>query len=286
MTVIRTTNKAAGVYVLLFEAQPVLDLLDAASAQEMPLDGSLALLPSELACRLLQNGKRGVVHVKESAPGMSRALARAMERGPAAAARQRTHTMSDFYGVDRGPGVQLVAAYGRQPNNEASFLEQTPAAGGFVATRKSEHSALQRVVPELSEMPFWVWRILRVISPGDPIQQRSGEVTIATGPVYEAQLFLAKDAATARGEMQPCWEIQSGNFLRTEEEKHRKAVKKALFGRRKKKTIKKKDCRLKIPLTAFLRPENLVGGGFSLTPSRQIPAFVRLFLEKHFQGQS
>ena len=254
------------------------------SSQEMPADGSLTLLPSELGRKLLQSGKRGVVPVpEERGPGVSRALAKAMERGPTVSARQRTHSMADYFGVDRGPGVQLMAAYGRQPKNEEAFLRQSPAAGGFVATRKSDHSSLQQTVPDLAKMPFWVWRVLRVINPGDKFQQRSGQTIEATEMLYEAQLFLAKEAATARGELQPCWEVQSGNFFRTEQEKRKKRLKRILLGKKTKKTIKKADdSRFKIPLTALLRADNLVGGGFSLTPSRQIPAFVRLFLEKHF----
>ena len=36
---------------------------------------------------------------------------------------------------------------------------------------------------------------------------------------------------------------------------------------------------VKTPIVAFLRPANLIGGGFSLTVSQKVPFYVRKYVE-------
>ena len=258
-------------------------------AKELPADGRLNLLPSELARKLLETGKRGMVPLRATTnveSGPSRALARCMEYDKTKNARQRTHSMADYYGIDRGEGVQLVASYGTQPRTTEAFLSQAVATGGFVATRAAQNSALKQMIPDLELMPYWVWQILRIYQPGESVQHRDGKATVATEPVYEAQIFVAASPETVQGKLQACWEIQAGGaFLRTAEEKQKRQVNK-FWGKKRKTTAADKQARFKLPLTAFLRPANVVGGGFHLTPARQLPAYVRLYLNGEFDVQA
>lgn len=207
-----------------------------------------------------------------------------MEGGQTTQARQRTHAMADFCGVERGVGVPLVAGYGSQPKSEEAFLSQVPAAGGFVATRRPTNSALPRAVPNLGRMPFWVWRALQIHQAGQEVRKRTGETFVANETIYEAQIFVSKSPEQMQGPLEACWEMAGGEFLRTAAEKSRKRLRRAVFGGHKKNAQKQKqkqkDSRYKLPLTALLRRGNLVGGGFHLTPSKQIPSYVRRYLLK------
>ena len=176
-------------------------------AKELPADGRLNLLPSELARKLLETGKRGMVPLRAATnveSGPSRALARCMEYDKTKNARQPMHSMADYYGIDRGEGLQLVANYGTQPRTTKAFLSQAVATGGFVATRAAQNSALNQMIPDFELMPYWVWQILRIYQPGESVQHRDGKTTVATERAYEAQIFVAANPETAQGKLQAC----------------------------------------------------------------------------------
>ncbi|CAE8653696.1 unnamed protein product [Polarella glacialis] len=262
------------------------------SGGELPADGRRSLLPAELAAKMLADGKRGMVLVPTTscmplASGSAGSLLELVGKEQIGMPRQRVHTMADYFCLARGRDVPLVALYGQQPRTDAAFLAQSPAVGGYVATRRATHSALAQACPQLKRMPFWVWRVLHAYQPGDSFPRPVQGLLVATEPVFEAQVHAASDPDTCRGSLEPCWEeLAGGQVMRTMAAKLKARARRQLFQQQGgKRNIDKSD-NLLIPLTAFLRPGNLIGGGFHVTPARHVPGYVHQFIMCRLGSQS
>jgi hypothetical protein len=158
------------------------------------------------------------------------------------------------------------------------FLSFPVVAGCCVITHPAPNSPVGRASARLRELPFWLWRVLGVFVPGAELPQNSRQLERAAQVTYEAQLYAPLTGSiTGRnamhGVMKPCWDKRgTTTFLYTPAEKI------ARQGRKGRKKDKGKDKKCKrgrtkvyVPLTAFLRPENLTGGGFMLTAAGRIP---------------
>ena len=88
--------------------------------------------------------------------------------------------------------------------------------------------------------------------------------------------------------MRPCWDMQSEQvFLATPAEKQAiRGRPRGSSGRLGRKRKRSPEAEVHVPLTAFLRPGNLVGGGFSLSASERVPAIVRDYVASVLSGDA
>ena len=253
------------------------------------------LLPAQLAAEMRKAGKRDPSDLRDlrkrnsPLPPAQPPIGgvRLVPLGkPPPAPRQFAHVMGDRLGVSRGDGVQLAARYGAVPKSKDEFQCRAVTLGCYVATRTFRSSPLARGSTKLTDAPFWVWRVIRVYQDGDDLDVPVGGHTSAPGTCYEAQLHW--EGPYKR--WLPCWNRMAlGSLLRTEQEKTQRAMKRALrypdpASKKRKREDKDDDpttenkSTVKTPVWSLLRPGNLAGGGFQLTRSRRLPAYVRNYV--------
>ncbi len=116
-----------------------------------------------------------------------------------------------------------------------------------------------------------MWNIIRKIRPGEAIP---GFKKPAETFVYDAHLYQPKKGRTGSGSWSPIFTDDRVSFMRTPAEKaRRKRHRLALWGAGNKKKIRVKgdlsdasdDGEFLLPIRCYLRPENIVGGGFGGT---------------------
>lgn len=252
------------------------------SSGTMPADGRRTMLPGQLFQQLRFAGKRGgpAATVTPPPPDADSSAMRSLQatcviRGRVRrTARQLSHSMRDSFRVVRGPRVDVVARYGRQPQSEAEFLARQPGIGGFVATLPAASSAFAQQDSNLVKAAFWTWRVLKAYQPGETFPEPVSGRQVAVEETYEAQLFApGKDR-----KMRALWDKMSeAVFLRTKLEKQRHRLQ---LQRRGAKVKKDKPHRVLAPLTAYLRKCNMLGGGFVLTSGGRVPPLVQQVLLK------
>ena len=172
-----------------------------------------------------------------------------------------------------GPRVQAPEV--RSMTGE-DFGKTKVFVGNFVTTRPARSSAIAKANPMLIALDFWVFLVRAHFKPGDQLPVNSRHVGSLGEDCYECQLY-APDVANVGRSMFPCWqEDVEPQMLWSEEEKQNK------------KSAKQKERRLhealgprlnpketvKRPIVAFLRPANIIGGGFALTRSHRVPQYV------------
>ena len=262
----------------------------AASSGAMPSDGSRQWLPHELAAKMRADGKRGaaVPGVRE---GHRRPLVfpEAFDASPAAAPppmNQFAHSLAKSAQLARAPDVALVASAGRAARSVEEFVQTPVAAGCCVVTRAAPKSPLGRASRRLAELPFWIWRVLRVFDPGSALPANSRHAAQAVDPTYEAHLYCPIVGVRMTTPMRPCWDVQNEQvFLATPSEKEAlRGRPRGSSGRPGRKRKRSPEAEVHVPLTAFLRPGNLVGGGFGLSASERVPAIVRDYVASVLSG--
>jgi hypothetical protein len=144
------------------------------------------------------------------------------------------------------------------------FAASPIVAGCMVLTRPARHCALAKQSPSLAALPYWAWRIHRVMKIGAPLPANSRHIQNTVGATFEAHLYCPEGGQMS-GIMQPLWDVQPETlFLSTVAEKRGE-------GPKRKKDPENHRSLVHVPILAFLRPENIVGGGFQLSRVGRLP---------------
>ena len=241
-------------------------------------------LPSELAAQMKHDGRRGLQSPQSQLSARTRAersdaqtlLDDVVESGPHA--EQRSHFGSKAYGLSAGVPVKVVA---QKILTLDEFKKRPVTLGSFVITRTAPSGKWDKKNPKLAELAFWMWHVIRVIRPGEAIP---GKNKLAETFVYDAHLHQPKKGRTGSGSWSPLFTDDRLWFMRTPAEKaRRKRHRLALRGAGEKMKIRVKgdlsdasdDGEFLKPIRCFLRPENIVGGGFGRTATGAIPNAIR-----------
>ena len=177
-------------------------------------------------------------------------------------------------------------------------------------TRPALSSHWARAAPKLSKVDYWLWQVSAVYLPGEMLP---GTTTTLDEHIYVAHLFQPKKGCMVKAAWTPCWEVSGPRFLRTSAEKAKRREHKArlVFRMRHKKIGPKQSKESKQSVTkseqskkakrsdmkseqststgttkalqSFLRPCNIVGGGFARTPTGCVPRFVQEYWTRHAQ---
>ena len=196
----------------------------ATSSGAMPIDGSRQWLPHELAAKMRAAGKRAAL-VPGVPAGRPRPLVSPEPFDATPAARpppmnQFAHALAKSAQLARAPDVALVVSAGRAARSAEEFVRAPVAAGCCVVTRPAPKSLLGRASRRLAELPFWVWRVLRVFDPGSALPANSRHAAQAVDPTYEAHLYCPSAGVQMSAPMRPCWDVQNEQvFLATPAEK-------------------------------------------------------------------
>ena len=79
--------------------------------------------------------------------------------------------------------------------------------------------------------------------------------------------------------MHPCWDEQPETlFLRADQEvakREKRREKRDKAAKREKRDRENHRSVVHVPVTCFLRPDNIIGGGFSLTATGRVPSLVQ-----------
>ena len=221
----------------------------------------------------------------------------------------RDHSAADVYGFQRGDRLTMMPSHAKGPSDQ-EFLNRHVMVGTFVLTRSATRSHWAKASVSLRRLDFWLWHIVKVYEPGTPLP---GFTKTKADYTYEAHLFQPVDKRGVEGRWEQVWSVGGPTFLRTAGEKHKrkqKTLKKVLkplrrlrstpfvgakVGKRKPKDrpamLKRassdkiqKERPLRMPLRSYLRPDNIIGGGFTLTPTRRIPRFAYSYWQRHVKS--
>ena len=175
-----------------------------------------------------------------------------------------------------GPNVSHPSA---RSMSAADFRQAKVFVNSFVVTRAAPRCELCAENPFLAELPFWIFQVRAHYTPGSQLPANSRKVGSLGEDTYECQLYRPQDlfATDMKSPMTPCWEAERRpQFLWAEDEKQNKPW--ALFKERRLHDALGPRCAatdaIRMPIVAFLRPLNLIGGGFSLTSTQRVPQYV------------
>ena len=238
-------------------------------------------LPAQLAARMRADGvlptpgspEVSVESVESMEANIVECYPKLGDPPPPPPMHQREHSLAEAAGVRRGSGIQVVPPSGSgAPKSVAAFNLQPRLPGFFVLTPPSHSSHLAKQYKPLKAVPFWVWKVLRVVNVGEPLHANNRNLSVATEKTWEAQLFcpVDKHAADMSHKLGPCFDkLDKTLFLRSPEE------------RRERDGGDAWSDGIHKPLTAFLRAANISGGGFTLTPTGKLPGFIQQYAQAH-----
>ena len=254
------------------------------------------LLPAELAARMRADGRPIEVEAAMQAEQVeaSAFLDPAVNAVPAV--QRRAHMGQDIFGFVPGPQVPLKKAVAGRALTFEAFSKRPVTPGSFVITRPAPHGPWAKSKPELAELDLWMWSIREVIPPNAPVP---GFKKPAASFVYEAHLYHPVRTDGIKGKWVPLFVDDRPIFMRTEKEKNEKHQKRSrhhspcrprsprrpshrLWGVKRKirkvpptgKPIDQPRAECLRPVRCYLRPENIIGGGFARTANGAIPDFV------------
>ena len=258
---------------------------------ELPADGHLQRLPHELAVRVHKARKQraGVVSaVSVGAVGSGpvdpiqakmRAAFPELAYGQRPQALvQRVHKLADIHNIIRGANVQLNTTHrGLKFPSVQDFIDNPIQSGTCVVTHIAKSSPLGRAYPEFAALPFWVWRVLRIFKKGDvpPETEGVGDKK-AKHTTYEAQL-LRPSALRMTEPFEPLWDtINDPVYLLSPAERLARGLSATSSTHHDASdALETRSHTIRLPLCAYLRRENIVGGGFHMTVSKRLPKIVR-----------
>ena len=242
-------------------------------------------LPSQLARQMRSDGRRLPSGCLQSLQSADPAPLLA-ERSAAAAllddvvehvpkVQQTAHTGRAVYGF--AAGVPLMRT-GERGLTAERFKTRPVTPGSFVVTRPAPSGPWAKSKPELTKLDFWMWRVQRIIQPGNTVP---GFRRPASTHIYEAHLYQPR-SKKVKGKWVPLYLGDRPAFMRTPAEKARRC-KRRLRGSTK--AIKNHDDGdddaeaggfLK-PVRCYLRPDNIIGGGFGRTGAGSVPEVVQRY---------
>jgi hypothetical protein len=217
--------------------------------------------------------------------------------------KRHAHSCADdLYGFKKGERVQTASVASARRVPDDLFQKQVVVPGCFVITRPAESSHWAKASSKLSRSPFWVWRVVNLHEPGTvpPGYQKA-----CAEYIYEAELFKPVSANT--GPWTQVWDVVGPQYMRTKREKVGHRLRKKARQRKRdlkkakldleRKRLRKRGVALErvkhvkieparpsqecVPVRSYLRPCNIVGGGFSRTSSGCIPSYVRQYWSTH-----
>ncbi len=195
------------------------------------------------------------------------------------AAQQKRHTGHSVFGFAAGVPVKRAVERGLTVEQ---FKKRPVTPGSFVVTRPAPSGPWTKSQPQIAKLDYWMWHVLRVILPGETVP---GFKKPAASHVYEARLFQPKKAT--KGKWVPLFEDDRTSFTRTPEEKARRK-RRRFWGTAKTRALHDDDDEaggdfLK-PVCCFLRPENIIGGGFGRTGLGAVPEVVQRYALTQLAG--
>ncbi len=170
---------------------------------------------------------------------------------------------------------------------DEQFRKQVVKIGSCVITRAASHSQWAKASKKLANLDFWLWQVKRVYPPGSHVVGFSKPCATFS---YEAHLY--HPVRDVKGPWMQTWDVVGPQFLRTEAEKRERNAKQVRnrFQRMKKQRrekLKRGEKRVRgegpqaLPVRSYLRPDNVVGGGFVRTARGCIPAYVQRYWLRH-----
>ena len=258
-------------------------------------------LPAELAAAMREAGRRSLPSQQsqqsqlslraQQAPGFNR------EQGAAHAlldavedvrplVGQRIHNAQDIHNFGKGPNVPSVKV-GAKPPSAEEFRKRQVFPGSYVVTRPAPSGPWTKGAEHLKDLDFWVWRVQQVFEPGQVLPGFSKQP--AKTYTYEAHLYQHSKGEGKQATWAPCFTDERPVFMKTADEKdvqrskkiwgqHGKRVGERLLEAISKRSSVAEDHDHLSPVRCYLRPQNVVGGGFSMTPAKRVPAFVRKYV--------
>ena len=231
------------------------------------------------------------------------------------ALRQRMHGAADIFGFNRGERTLEMKVENKAPT-DVEFQRRLIVPGSWVITRPALSSHWAKSSQKLRHLDVWLWRVVKVYKPEDALP---GLAKPAAEFTYQAHLYHTKDGNNIEGPWEQTWDVVGPQLMRTEDEKDKRNKKKDKVERltfnmklkrllprnsrlRKKlseqlagKTLKKPKPTAKaesateerpfaLPLQAFLRPGNIIGGGFNRTGTGRLPRFVISYWQRRVQA--
>ena len=233
---------------------------------------------------------------------------------PPPALTQYHHNGAEHYGFRRGDRTTEGHLQARGTPTDDDFKARPIYPGCFVITRPAPSSHWAKASPKLRSLDFWLWQVWKVYPPGSTVPGYLDEQNSWT---YESHLFHPYDASGERGRWKKTWERAGPKFMRTDEEKKKHEDKKKKQERKdlrdrlhkmlrpysKKSKEAKRKAQLKerrsvgsvaassaaassapsnhVPLMSYLRPCNIIGGGFVCTRAGYVPRYVVAYWERH-----
>ena len=274
---------------------------------------SLQWLPDELAAELRRRGLRHERGDVNEVPEVnaereeSALFLTAPENAPPPVLRRYQHAGEQAYGFRQGERTERGYFQSRVAPTDEEFRARKIHPGCFVIARPAVSSHWAKSSPKLRSLNFWLWQVAAVHPPESSLPSTTKKSESWT---YEGHLFHPSDDTKERGRWQKTWERIGPQFIRTEDEKkenkekkrkdlrtrlhlllhpHSKKSKEAKRKQRDKKeasnvaasTAASSTDDFSVPLRSYLRPANIIGGGFMCTKAGYVPRFVVAYWERH-----
>jgi len=165
------------------------------------------------------------------------------------------------------------------PESVSMFERRQLGAGCYCATRPAGRSFAQTAMGALDNSDVWVWKVLFMYPSGSHLPANPSKLKLAETDIYEAQLHHPPSGLRSLlAPLDPVWEHLNTRhlvFSATEKADERGHA----FAERQIRKHGVGGHRVLSPVTAFLRPANIIGGGFSLDHHYMVPNRIRSYTE-------
>ena len=244
----------------------------ASSSGAYPSHGRRQWLPDQLVKIMFERGLRSLqVQVPRGV-----APSAWMEDAEVRPMRQRFHQLTTTHGISCGSTVSVINPTSKYQAKNVEELKARPVVAGlFVITLPAKShdgaTALLRSCPGLQNVNMWLWKVLRVVQPGDSLPPNTLHAITTSTTTYECQLYAHANQHKANSPFRPLWDkLAEAHFLKTPTEK--------LLGREPGSTSDLQAPKMLVPLIGMLRPENIICSGFTLTLNNRLPAVAREYM--------
>jgi len=173
--------------------------------------------------------------------------------------------------ITAGSGIQVTAPYGgQQASTVEEFRARPIGVGNYVLTAADVQTHFfERECAKLARMKIWIWKVIHIYGPGSRLPPNISSVAGRDEITFECHLHVPDTGISWTSPIRPVWDLQSKTrFIATPQEAA--AAQATSFGETGRE--------LRVPLTALLRRNNILGGGFHLTSTHRVPPVVKQFL--------